>query len=583
MLLLDRLTLLEKYVTLPVGELWETYEKLLLKRGVLTLDILFNKECLRGNIIPKYVSIKLKPVQHNVLIESFAKAIIHREIKMKYNEKSNLYNLILVIQRLLMDQCHPVVFEMKDQKIRTVNSTKLADKSTTLHMKIATLLQNQHPSDQTPSHVSFKERVVNMSDIQLTSEELDLLSKGPKYSLKSNSVVNDKQTLIIDINTACSSINTKYEAIEKVNHLKSCKKTTEINTVKSLQSKIKQHDVVVTSADKSHSIVLLNRNHYNSKVQDFITKEKATPIRDPTPSIDKEVRKFLRYEAPEIIQNPKSLVNKNPSAPRLYGTVKIHKANESLPINDVPIRPVVSSFTSPVYLLEKELVRLFNTHVSWKSTHSISNRSELIDAIKNIDCPANTQLISLDVNSLFSKVNVPVAVSKLQYLVHQHSNWSPAEKEAYKHALELVTKSNYFQFNGCTYQQLEGCSMGSPLSPLLAEIYMSDFENELFNSNSPFLADILIYKRYVDDIFILWTNTKSKAQDLLNHLNQLRENIKFDLEIATNNGYSKKTIEKLFNSHLDKYIQKKYLYTTNSVPIVALKMSSGDDETCRLL
>uniref|UniRef100_A0A8D8XCL7 Reverse transcriptase domain-containing protein n=1 Tax=Cacopsylla melanoneura TaxID=428564 RepID=A0A8D8XCL7_9HEMI len=74
--------------------------------------------------------------------------------------------------------------------------------------------------------------------------------------------------------------------------------------------------------------------------------------------------------------------------------------------------------------------------------------------------------------------------------------------------------------------------MGSPLSPLLAEAYMDDFEQQLFCENPPILQNILIYKRYVDDIFILWTGDTSEVQDLLHHVNQLRENIKFEIEIG---------------------------------------------------
>ncbi|KAI5721655.1 hypothetical protein M8J77_023521 [Diaphorina citri] len=304
--------------------------------------------------------------------------------------------------------------------------------------------------------------------------------------------------------------------------------------IKTLQKNIKDNNVVVTTADKGNSIVLLNRDKYNSKVQDFIKKGNSKVIKDPTPTIDKEVRSYLRNTGIELIQFPHKLINRNPHAPRLYGTVKLHKASDTIPIAEVPIRPVVSSYTSPVYLLEKELVRLFQQHVQWKPENGIKNRGELISAIQNVVCPDDTILLSLDVNSLFSKVIVPVAVQNLSNIVDQHSNLSEKEKQAFTTALQLVTKHNYFKFDGQTYLQQEGCSMGSPLSPLLAEAYMDDFETQFFNSTSPLLQNILTYHRYVDDILILWTGTHQEAQNLLVFANSLRENIKFEIEIGGN-------------------------------------------------
>lgn len=303
--------------------------------------------------------------------------------------------------------------------------------------------------------------------------------------------------------------------VEKSNHFTPSPNTKTQNTIKKLQTKLKNENIVVTSADKGNSIVLLHKDNYSLKVQDFIKKENAKPTRDPTNNLDKEVRNFLKNEGSELFQDTKFLINKNPHAPRLYGTVKIHKANDTLPIVDVPIRPVVSSYTSPVYLLEKELVKMFNNHVQWKPTYSIKNRLELINEIQNIECNSNSILLSLDVNSLFSKVNIPTAIDKISNIIDNYSTLSDGEKLAFVNALKLCTKFNYFKFNDITYRQNEGCAMGSPLSPLLAEIFMNDFEDILFASNSPLLQYIVTYKRYVDDIFIIWNNVDSNVDEII--------------------------------------------------------------------
>ena len=38
--------------------------------------------------------------------------------------------------------------------------------------------------------------------------------------------------------------------------------------------------------------------------------------------------------------------------------------------------------------------------------------------------------------------------------------------------LELIINNNVFFFKGKSYQQLQGAAMGSPISPVIANIYM---------------------------------------------------------------------------------------------------------------
>ena len=51
------------------------------------------------------------------------------------------------------------------------------------------------------------------------------------------------------------------------------------------------------------------------------------------------------------------------------------------------------------------------------------------------------------------------------------------------------------------FRQVEGCSMGSKLSPLLCNIYMSIFEKEIVE-NLLERQIISHWTRYVDDVFV---------------------------------------------------------------------------------
>lgn len=89
-------------------------------------------------------------------------------------------------------------------------------------------------------------------------------------------------------------------------------------------------------------------------------------------------------------------------------------------------------------------------------------------------------------------------------------------------------------FNNAFYAQKSGLAMGSPLSPLLAEIFMDHLERKLFKMSSPVLEKVLFWFRYVDDCLAFFSGTGRQLDMLLGVLNGLHPNIKFTVEVENN-------------------------------------------------
>ena len=88
--------------------------------------------------------------------------------------------------------------------------------------------------------------------------------------------------------------------------------------------------------------------------------------------------------------------------------------------------------------------------------------------------------------------------------------------------LEFCLKTTYFQFHGRSFEQLQGQVMGSPISPIVANLYMEDFENKAMNTAE---CSPSIWKRYVDDTFVVIDATKK--QGFLEHINKVDPYIHF--------------------------------------------------------
>ena len=85
---------------------------------------------------------------------------------------------------------------------------------------------------------------------------------------------------------------------------------------------------------------------------------------------------------------------------------------------------------------------------------------------------------------------------------------------------------NVFQFQNKFFEQTEGTAMGNPLSPFLAEIFMSKFEINIKNTINNFPK---IWVRYVDDIFAIVDETFD-IDFFLQQINSQYSSIKFTYE-----------------------------------------------------
>ena len=89
--------------------------------------------------------------------------------------------------------------------------------------------------------------------------------------------------------------------------------------------------------------------------------------------------------------------------------------------------------------------------------------------------------------------------------------------------LKLATECTY-TFNHKFYKQIDGCTMGCPLSVTFSNIYMIKMESEIVIPQK-----LLFYRRYIDDICN--RRKKSKHDELFEKLNNYHPKIKITIEV----------------------------------------------------
>src|SRR5699024_2324993 len=77
--------------------------------------------------------------------------------------------------------------------------------------------------------------------------------------------------------------------------------------------------------------------------------------------------------------------------------------------------------------------------------------------------------------------------------------------------------------------------MGSPLSPIMANPFMEEFERTAIES---FRLKPKVWLRYVDDTFVVWPHGRDLLNVFLQHINSIHPNIKFTMEVEKDNKLS---------------------------------------------
>jgi hypothetical protein len=259
-------------------------------------------------------------------------------------------------------------------------------------------------------------------------------------------------------------------------------------------------DLRVVQTDKNLGPALFTHERYIKLCLEHLNdRQTYAPITAPSSAITKLIRSRVRnyYEAiarsyayNDDWSTTKIIVSDldNKSLNRFYGLAKIHKPK-------LCIRPIISNSGGILEGLSKWLN--FQLQPLFRSTKSyIRSSDQLLTDLPTLTAEDTDILLTMDVESLYTSIPTTRALQILGDLTRTHP-WGPAISKG----LELVMKSNYFMFGDTIWHQLQGTAMGTSVAPAYASLYVAYFEDQLLEE---FDRYIVYYKRYIDDIFVIW-------------------------------------------------------------------------------
>lgn len=291
--------------------------------------------------------------------------------------------------------------------------------------------------------------------------------------------------------------------------------------------------LVIKASDKGSCVVLLDRTLYVAEAMRQLCNPNhyraiAQPLYPETAAMVERIVRDL--EARHFIKEKQLLffLDNDPPKPRtFYLLPKIHKPIDSWPHPNCPAgRPIVSDCGSETYNIGP-YIDSFLQPLSTKHPSYLKDTPDFLTKIRKITLAATDKIFTCDVVSLYTNIMTDSGLEAIRDCFVRYPDPSRPDEQLLE-LLEICLTRNDFVFNGLTFLQTRGTSMGRSWAPSYANIYMASWEKTAF-SKCPLLPSH--YYRYLDDIWGIWPHSEKDFQDWINTLNAHHPTISLEATI----------------------------------------------------
>ena len=167
---------------------------------------------------------------------------------------------------------------------------------------------------------------------------------------------------------------------------------------------------------------------------------------------------------------------------------------------------------------------LFSLSSQNRNSTTILGLGDMIKCLPPL--PDDEEYVSYELVSLFTNIPLDETIDYIIESIYTHKKLPQiCSKLVFRRLLEKITKDCTFQLCFKFYKQVDGCTMGGPLSMTLSDIYMTKMEDDILEKYQP-----TFYKRCVDDI--INRRKKNEVDLLFNDLINYHPNINLTLELS---------------------------------------------------
>lgn len=294
-------------------------------------------------------------------------------------------------------------------------------------------------------------------------------------------------------------------------------------------------DIIIKQADKGSAVVVMDRDAYIEEAMRQLDDSEVYTLldRDPTRDMMKEINTKINecYSKGNIDEKTRDylLASEDVKPGRFYLLPKIHKQG-------CPGRPVISGCNTPTEKISEFVDHKVRPLVQGIESY-IKDTNDFLKKLGELGrLPEGSILCTVDVVGLYPHIPHDEGVAALKEALlkfdgFNEGDWEGSLNEDVVTFTDLVLRNNNFEFNGKHYLQKLGTAIGTRMAPSYANIFMDNLERRLLRD-----AEVkpYIWWRYIDDIFIIWTEGERKLEEFIKYLNNAHNTIKFTSKCSVN-------------------------------------------------
>ena len=294
---------------------------------------------------------------------------------------------------------------------------------------------------------------------------------------------------------------------------------------------VDDRNIIIKKADKGSCIVIWGRNDYLMEAEKQLSDKKVYQEVSNSENILSKLAEMSNkmfsnlkkrgYITEKQIKYFCDEYRKATNFGKLYFLPKIHKR-----LHNVPGRPVISNCGTPTEKCS-EFLDYHLKPLMQKGWSYIKDSGDFIKKTRNLgSIPENAILVTADVVGLYPSIPHEAGLKALREVLDKREQHTIPTSELIRMA-DFVLKNNYFEFNGQIKQQISGTAIGTKFAPRYACFFIDKIETAFLETQE---LQPLVWFRYIDDIFFIWTHGEQELQTFLRSLNEFHTDIKFTYE-----------------------------------------------------
>ena len=215
--------------------------------------------------------------------------------------------------------------------------------------------------------------------------------------------------------------------------------------------------------------------------------------------------------------------------PKIWPLFKVHKLSQLQIEQKVtpPQRFINAAKHGPLYRLGQwsspHLTKISRAYCGEEFILDTPHLLRQIEDFNREPSSGNLLLATLDVEALYPSINPQLALSAITEAFAEDSTTSYGIKTALREFIELGFEESFVTFRGSCYKPLIGIPTGGCDSRQIADIFLHWLLFTKIKDNISQWSFVKLFRRFIDDGFLIWKGTKRQFSLFVTNLNAIAE------------------------------------------------------------